>query len=299
MQLIDGHKIAGQIKDGIVGDILEMNQQDRDLSKAKAEAQHRPNLAIILVGGREDSHIYVNLKEKEAKKVGVDTHLYKCEENITEEEVVEMIRYLNNDPQVDGIFVQLPLPSHLDTDKIVATVDPAKDVDRFHPDNIKQLHNTGEEMDELILPPVFRVISAVLDHINYDITGASVAVLANADVFKDNLSVFLRKKGASSVRIIGPENPQWGETTSQADLLITAVGKPGIIDKSKIKQEAVVIDVGISRGEDGKVHGDVDQESAAEKAGYLTPVPGGVGPMTVAATLENVTRMYNSRIRKW
>lgn len=293
METIDGHKIADQIKDEVVKDILELNGQERDLKKAKAEAQHRPNLAIILIGGREDSHIYVNLKEKEAKKVGVDTHLYKCEEDITTEEVVEMIEYLNNDPEVDGIFVQLPLPDHLDTDKIVATIDPEKDVDGFHPANVEQLQN-ATQVDELILPPVFRVVSAALDHINYDLSGKTACVVANADIFKNNLAAYLQQKGAE-VSVAGIEDQDAKEKSSQADILITAVGRPGVISGDMIKEGAAIIDVGISRDEDGNIQGDINREEADEKDGHLTPVPGGVGPMTVAATLENVLRLYKSK----
>ncbi|MFW5888585.1 MAG: bifunctional 5,10-methylenetetrahydrofolate dehydrogenase/5,10-methenyltetrahydrofolate cyclohydrolase [Patescibacteria group bacterium] len=293
MQLVDGHKIADRIKNKVVKDILEINNQEPKL-EGKAEAMHRPNLAIILIGGREDSHIYVNLKEREAKKVGVDTHIYKCEEDITTEEVVEMIEYLNNDPEIDGIFVQLPLPAKLDTDKIISSIDPAKDVDRFHKENIQALQQAEENVEKLILPPVFRVISAVLDDINVPIKGKTVCIVANADIFKNTLATYLQKKGAK-VLVSGIGDKRLTEKSSQADILITAVGKPKIIKKEMIKQDAVVIDVGITRDENGNISGDVDSEDIRKKAGYLTPVPGGVGPMTVAATLENVLRLYKQK----
>jgi methylenetetrahydrofolate dehydrogenase (NADP+)/methenyltetrahydrofolate cyclohydrolase len=293
MKTIDGHQIAEQIKNKIVKNILEMNGQKPKL-EGKAEAMHRPNLAVILIGAREDSRIYVNLKEKEAKKVGIDTHIYKCEENITTEEVVEMIKYLNNDPEINGIFVQLPLPAGLDTDKIISSIDPDKDVDRFHKDNIKKLRQTEENVDDLVLPPVFRVISAVLDDINFPAKGKTACIVANADIFKDTLAAYLQKKGAK-VLVSGADDKNLAKKSSQADILITAVGKPRIIKKEMIKKDAVVIDVGITKDKNGNISGDVDSEDVREKAGYLTPVPGGVGPMTVAATLENVLRLYKQK----
>lgn len=295
MQIIDGHKIADRIKDKVVKDILELNKQSGDLNQAKADAPHRPDLAIILVNGREDSRIYVNLKEKEAQKAGIDTHLYKCEAGISTEEVVEMIKYLNDDPKIDGIFVQLPLPEDLDTDKIIGSIDFYKDVDGFHPQSLEQLQE-AEDVDSLVLPPAFQAIEESLKEVDIDPSGKKVCVVANADIFKDNLSLFLEKQGAE-VMASGPENDNLKDKTRQADIIITAVGRPGYLTGDMIKKDSALIDMGVTKEED-KVRGDVDKESVKDKASYLTPVPGGLGPITVAATLKNTLELYKRKIKK-
>ena len=172
MQIIDGKKLAEIIKDDLVKKIVKLGA--------------RPNLAIILVGKRQDSSLYVNLKEKEAKKVGIDTHLYKCPENITEKEVLDIIKHLNKDNLIDAILLQLPLPKNLNTDKIIKAIDPKKDVDGFHPENLKELTKTCNH--ENIVPPVFEVVLEMLKSINYRLEGKQVCVVANSDIFGKGLA---------------------------------------------------------------------------------------------------------------
>lgn len=295
MKLIDGHKIADRIKDKVVKDILELNKQSRDLEQSKADAPHRPDLAIILINGREDSRIYVNLKEKEAQKVGVDTHVYKCEPDISTEEVIEMIEHLNNDPKIDGIFVQLPLPDHLDTDKIVNTIDPQKDVDGFHEESLRQLKET-KDLNSIILPPAFQAVAEALKEAEVDLSDKKVCIVANARIFKDNLSLFLEKQGARTV-VSDAEDKELINKTREADIIVTAVGKPGYLQGGMIKKDAVLVDMGVIKKED-KVKGDVDKESVQDKASYLTPVPGGLGPITVAATLKNTLELYKRKLKE-
>lgn len=285
MQIIDGKKLAEKIKDKIVKDIIKLNggQPDRALA--------RPNLAIILIGEREDSKLYVSLKEKEAKKVGIDTHLYKCGENISEAELLEMIKCLNEDPMIDAILIQLPLPAAVDTETIIMAVDPAKDVDGFHPDNLEKLLKSCDFQG--LMPPVFAAVLEILKSINCGLKDRPVCIISNSDIFGKSLAHVLKCRGAKAEAVGAGEN-NLAEKTVKADILITAVGKPKFIKKEMIKDEAVIIDIGITK-QGGKVFGDVDIESVKSKAGYLTPVPGGVGPMTIATALRNTLEVYKKR----
>ncbi len=302
-KIIDGKKLADKIKDNLVKEIIKLGE--------------RPNLAIILVGDREDSSLYVGLKEKEAKKVGIDTHLYKCPENISEKEVLETINHLNKDELIDAILIQLPLPENLDTDKIIKAINPLKDVDGFHPDNLDALLKECEAAADpwglrarrprgsaAITPPVFAVVLEMLKSINYEIADKQVCVISNSDIFGKSLSKILECRGAK-VTVAHGDDKDLKNKTSKADILITAVGKPEFIKKDMVKKDAVVIDIGIttkntsaSSAQGKKVYGDVDFNDVKDIAGFITPVPGGVGPMTIAMAFKNVLELYK-RIHKY
>jgi len=283
MQIIDGKKLAEKIKDNLVKEIV--------VETCHGTSIRRPNLAIILVGERDDSSLYVGLKEKEAKKVGIDTHLYKCPENITEQEVLEIINHLNKDELIDAILVQLPLPENLDTNKIIKAIDPDKDVDGFHPDNLDKLLKSCDHKN--IVPPVFEVVLEMLKSINYELPDKQVCIAANSDIFGKSLAKVLECRGAKAVVARG-DDKDLKNKTSKADILITAAGNPGFIKKDMAKKDAVVIDIGITKkGE--KVCGDVDFKDVAEKASFITPVPGGVGPMTIAMAFKNTLELYKRR----
>ncbi len=286
MNIIDGKKLADKIKDKLVKEIVELNggKDSKDLNR-------RPNLAIILIGDRDDSNLYVNLKEKEAKRVGIDTHLYKCPKNISDQEVLDMVRCLNEDALIDGILVQLPLPDSLDTDAIMLAVDSKKDVDGFHPDNLEKLLKSCQS--ECIMPPVFGTVLEMLKSINFDVKDKNVCIAANSDIFGKSLGQILSCRGGK-IYITNLGDKDLSQKTKEADLLITAVGKPGFIKKDMIKKDVVVIDIGITK-QGKKVYGDVDFESVKEKAGYITPVPGGVGPMTIAMALKNTLDLYKRK----
>lgn len=286
MKIIDGKKLAEKIKDGLVKKILKLNGP-------------KPNLAIILVGRRQDSSLYVGLKEREAKKVGIDTHLYKCPENITEQEVLDIIEHLNKDELIDAILLQLPLPKNLDTDKIIKAIDPAKDVDGFHPDSLGKLLKSCNHKN--IVPPVFEVVLEMLKSINYELTGKEICIVANSDIFGKNLAKVLECKQAK-VEVVHGDDKDLKNKTSKADILITAVGKPEFIKKDMVKKDAVVIDVGITKKDASagsalkkKVYGDVDFKDVKDKVSYITPVPGGVGPMTIAMAFKNTLELYKRR----
>ncbi|MFH1822265.1 MAG: bifunctional 5,10-methylenetetrahydrofolate dehydrogenase/5,10-methenyltetrahydrofolate cyclohydrolase [Patescibacteria group bacterium] len=286
VKIINGHKLAEKIKDEIVKEIKTLNPNEPNCPTK------RPNLAIILIGDREDSLLYIDLKEEEAKKIGIDTHVYKCPKNITENEIYDIINCLNKDEQIDAILVQLPLPAGFDTDGIIQAISPEKDVDRFHPNNLSVLLSTCDHAH--VMPPVFSVILEILKSLNYDLNKKQVSIIYNSDIFGKSLAKVLTCRKAK-VSLCHPSDPKLIKISSQADVLITAVGKKQFIKKEMIKKDAVVIDIGITK--DGKkVFGDVDYEDVKEKAGYVTPVPSGVGPMTIAMLFKNTLELYKKRL---
>lgn len=285
-KLIDGKKLAEKIKDKIVKEIFSFNKSIYTIA--------RPNLAIILIGERPDSELYVSLKEREAKKVGIDTHLYRCAENISESEILEMIKCLNEDKNIDAILVQLPLPAGVDTDTIILALDPKKDVDGFQPDNLEKLLSGCDASD--LMPPVLATVLEMLDSIKYEIKDKQVCVISNSDIFGKSLAHVLICRGAKA-EIVKTDDKNLAERTSQADILITAAGKPKFIKKDMVKKDAVIIDIGISKIGD-KIVGDVDFDDVEDKVGYITPVPGGVGPMTIAMAFKNTLGIYKKRHSK-
>ncbi len=280
-KIINGKALAEKIKDNIVKEIIKLNGL-------------RPNLAIILIGEREDSELYVNLKEQQAKKVGIDTHLYKCPENISEQEILDIIDHLNKDKTIDAILMQLPLPEGFKTDAIIRAINPAKDVDRFHPDNLKILFKTCDHHH--VMPPIFEVVLEMLKSIDCQLQNKQICIVCNSDIFGKSLAKVLECQGAR-VEIVYTDNNDLVNKTKRADVLITAVGKPGFIKKDMIKKDAVIIDIGITK-KGKKVGGDVDFEDVKNKVSYITPVPGGVGPMTIAMAFRNTLELYKRKHRK-
>jgi len=283
VKIIDGSILAEKIKDKITQEIYALKGP-------------RPNLAIILIGERADSQLYVGLKEKEAKKVGIDTYLYKCPQSITEQELLKIIKCLNDDETIDAILVQLPLPKNLATatDAIIKAINPTKDVDGFHPVNLAKLAK-GCSADA-VMPPVFAVVLEMLDSINCLLKDKKICLMVNSDIFGNNLANVLQCRGAQ-VDIATVNDSDLISKTVSADILITAVGQPRFIKKEMIKQDAIIIDVGISQ-QDSKVIGDVDFVDAKDKASFITPVPGGVGPLTIAMAFKNTLEIYKRRRNK-
>jgi methylenetetrahydrofolate dehydrogenase (NADP+)/methenyltetrahydrofolate cyclohydrolase len=280
-KIIDGQALAEKIKDKIVEEIVKLGGA-------------RPSLAVILVGERPDSELYVSLKEKEAKKVGIDTHLYKCAENISEQELLDMIKCLNEDEAIDAILVQLPLPAGVDTDTVIRSLDPAKDIDGFHPDNLEKLLKSCDFQG--LMPPVFATVLKMLKSIYYEVKGKHACIIANAAIFGQSLARVLACRGAK-IALCHYGDKDLADKIAAADILITAVGKKEFIKKDMVKQGAVVIDIGITR-QDGKVVGDVDFDDVKDKVSFITPVPGGVGPMTIAMAFKNTLEIYKRRHRK-
>ncbi len=283
MKLIDGNKLAEKIKSRIVKDLIKINQGDVFCKK-------RPNLAIILVGGRSDSELYVDLKQKEAKKCGIDTHLYRFSESVSEKDLKKTIEFLNKDEKIDAILLQLPLPAGFNADEIVGTIKPEKDLDRFHQKNLKNFLASCNRKD--VMPPLFRVIFEICSSIKYEMAGKTVCVLSNSEIFGRSLKKVLKRAGAK-VSVFNPQKEGWKKLSRKADVLITAIGKKHFIKGENIKNGALVIDIGITK-KNRKVFGDVDLKSVKDKAGYITPVPGGVGPMTIAMALKSALEIYKN-----
>lgn len=256
-KIIDGKKIAEKIKDEIAIKIYKLKGP-------------RPNLAIILVGEREDSKLYVSLKEKEAKKVGIDIHTYKLDDDINESELLDLIDFLNQDELIDGILVQLPLAKKFNTDKVISKIKKEKDVDGFRKDH-----------PDYIISPVVASILKCLESISFK-KNQKVCILNNSKIFGDEIKKALK---VYDLKFLNRKD------LNKADLVISALGKPHFLKKEMIKKDAVVIDIGITKI-GNKVLGDADNISLLNHISYLTPVPKGIGPITIAYLFKNVLEIY-------
>lgn len=270
--IIDGNAIALAIRN--------------ELKEKVARLADKPGLAIILVGDDAGSHMYVNLKEKAAEEAGIHFEKDYYPATISQDVVLSKIAELNERQDIHGILVQFPLPKGFDENKIVAAIKPEKDVDGFHPENIRLL------MDEKprLIPGLALGIVRLVESTKPVLSGMNATVVAKGDVFANPLKQLLQQNGAS-VAVVSPDASDCTELLQRADIVVVAIGKPKFLKAEMIKEGAVIIDVGYNRM-NNKAVGDVDFESVKEKAGWITPVPGGVGPMTVAMLLNNVLRAY-------
>lgn len=287
-KIINGNELAEKIKDKLIKEIIGLKDNNIQKKDELALIKRRPNLAIILIGGREDSKLYVKLKEIEAKKIGIDTHTYRCPENTNEEEILEMIKYLNKDELIDAILVQLPLPKQFNTDKIIKTINPEKDVDRFHPENLKKFLETCNHKD--IMPPVIEVILEILKTTKCEMRNKHACIISNSKIFGKTIAKAL-KCIEIKTEVSSTDDPLLKNKSNSADILITAIGRPKFIKKDMVKKNAIIIDIGISK-KGKKIYGDVDFKNVKEKVKFITPVPGGVGPMTIAMLFKNTFKIY-------
>lgn len=282
MQKLDGKKTSNLILEEIT----------REVDKIKSKGGKIPHLAAVLVGEDGASVTYVNAKVKACEKVGFQSTLVKLPESTTESELLKKVGELNNDADIDGFIVQVPLPKHIDEQKIVEAILPEKDVDGFHPVNL------GKMLLDLpaMIPATPKGIMLLLEKNNIDIEGKNCVVIGRSNNVGTPVSVLLsrnKRPGNGTVTLTHSRTKNLPQVASQADILIVAIGKPGFVTGEFIKEGAVVVDVGIHRmpapeKKSGyKLKGDVVFEEAAAKASYLTPVPGGVGPMTIAGLLHN------------
>lgn len=276
MKNIDGKAIAQAIREEVKNDLRD--------------ALSLPGLGVLLVGNDEASSIYVKLKEKAAEDAGIRTDVRRVSEEISDDELVEIIRGWNADPSMHGILVQVPLPPGHDTDRLIAEIDPKKDVDGFHPENVE----ASKRGEGKIIPPVHEAVLRLIASTGIDPRNASATILANSDVFAEPLARLLQRAGFLTA-IMSPDSLA-GDILRSSEVIVTAVGRPGFLGADLISPGAVIIDIGTTRGDDGKVHGDVDAASLANMDVWLTPVPGGVGPMTVALLLKNVVRAMGGRM---
>lgn len=281
---IDGRKIAKKIEDDIAKKVLEL------ISLGK----RRPSLAIILVGGREDSKLYVSLKEKTARTVGVDTSLYLIDESEGEDSIIKTIEFLNNDESVDGILLQLPLPQKFNTNKILPLIKKEKDVDGFNISN-----------DKIFLSPVALAIKYSLEESKANLYDKKAFLFFNSEIFKNEINDFLKSLGvnlADSIsqnnleKILNGKNNQTDlqelqKKVKSVEIIISAMGRPEFIDKNFLQDNQIIIDIGIFK-KDKKVLGDLKFSDTLDFKGYITPVPGGIGPITVACLLKNVLQSF-------
>ncbi len=247
-------------------------------------------LAVIIVGNNSASRVYVNNKKKACEEVGIESFEYALPEETTQEELLELIDKLNNDSKVDGILCQLPLPSHIDEQAVINSIDPKKDVDAFHPENV------GHIMigDYTFLPCTPAGIMEMLKFYNIDVKGKKCVVIGRSNIVGKPMAMLLLKENGT-VEICHSRTENLKEETLTADILVAAVGKAYFVTEDMVKEGAVVIDVGMNRNDEGKLCGDVDFDNVKEKASFITPVPGGVGPMTITMLLENTVRAASQK----
>lgn len=279
MILLDGKKVSKDIKDNLKQEVLNIINENR----------RAPHLAIVLVGNVMASQIYVKNKIKACEYTGITATLIKKEETVTNEELVSLVKELNNDNEIDGIIVQLPLPKHIDEQLIINTISSSKDVDGFGIENKGKLFS-GLECFKSATP--FGIIK-LLEAYNIDITGMNAVVVGRSNIVGKPMSIMLLDKNAT-VTICHSRTKDLKKVTSQADLLVVAIGKAKFIKEDMVKENAIVIDVGMNRDEFG-LCGDVDFENVSKKASYITPVPGGVGPLTIAMLLTNTLLAYKRK----
>lgn len=247
-------------------------------------------LAVIIVGNNSASRVYVNNKKKACEEVGIESFEFALPEETTQEELLNLIDRLNNDDKVDGILCQLPLPSHIDEQAVINSIDPRKDVDAFHPENV------GHIMigDYTFLPCTPAGIMEMLRFYNIDVKGKKCVVIGRSNIVGKPMAMLLLKENGT-VEICHSRTENLKEETLTADILVAAVGIAYFVKEDMVKDGAVVIDVGMNRNEEGKLCGDVDFEKVKEKASFITPVPGGVGPMTITMLLENTVRAASQK----
>ncbi len=271
MQLIDGKLISSQIKDELKDKVAELNKQGKEVT-----------LAVIQVGDDPASSVYVRNKKNACAYIGINSLAYELPESTSEEELLSIINDLNFDNNVNGILVQLPLPKHIDEDKVINAISPNKDVDGFHPQNVGAL-SIGKKGFVSCTPSG---VIQLLKRSNIDIEGKECVVLGRSNIVGKPMSMLLLRENGT-VTICHSRTKDLKEVTKRADILIVAIGKPKFITKEYVKEGAVVIDVGIHRNEDNKLCGDVDFEDVKDVVSAITPVPGGVGPMTIAMLMNN------------
>ena len=279
-KIIDGKLIADQMKKEIAAEVAEMI--DKGIPA--------PHLAAILVGDDGASQTYVSSKEKACHSVGIVSSVYRLSEKTSEKELLDTVEFLNKDPEVDGYIIQLPLPKHIDENKVIQAIDPAKDVDGF------TSVNTGRMQIGLpcFLPATPYGIMQLIKRSGIETVGKNVVVLGRSNIVGTPMAVLMSRKGVdSTVTMCHSRTQNMADITRNADILIVAIGKPGFVTADMVKPGAVVIDVGIHRIEDAsspkgyKITGDVDYDEVYKVASKITPVPGGVGPMTIVSLLRN------------
>lgn len=282
MQLLDGKKVSEDIKNEIAAEVQKMREKGEKV----------PHLAAIIVGNDGASLTYVGSKVKACERVGFESTLVKMPSTTSEKELLKKIEELNQDKNIDGFIVQLPLPPQIDTQEVLMAIDPSKDVDGFHPENFGKM---ALDMSTFIPATPFGILE-LLERYNVQTQGKHTVVIGRSHIVGRPMSILMGRKGFpgnSTVTLTHSHTKNLNQITSQADIVISALGVPNFLKAEMIKDDAVIIDVGITRVEDPttekgyRIVGDVDFENVSKKSSHITPVPGGVGPMTIAMLLKN------------
>ncbi|MBX5319684.1 bifunctional methylenetetrahydrofolate dehydrogenase/methenyltetrahydrofolate cyclohydrolase FolD [Staphylococcus caprae] len=270
-KILDGKQIAKEYRQSLQQQVEELNKQG-----------YTPKLSVILVGNDGASQSYVKAKKKAAEKIGMISEIVHLDETTSEEDVLKELERLNNDDSVSGILVQVPLPKQVSEQKVLESINPDKDVDGFHPSNIGKLY-----IDEQTFVPCTPLgIMEILKHADIDLEGKHAVVIGRSHIVGQPVSKLLLQANAT-VTVLHSRTKDMSKHLKDADVIVSAVGKPGLVSKDLVKEGAVIIDVGNTPDENGKLKGDVDYEEVKEIAGAITPVPGGVGPLTITMVLNN------------
>ena len=280
VKIIDGKKISLEIK-------AELKVK---IEKLVENGKRRPGLAVIIVGENPASKVYVNSKVRTCETLGIYSEKYSLDVNVTEVELLKLIEQLNNKEEIDGILVQLPLPNHVDENKVIEAIKPVKDVDGFHPINLGKLI-IGESMFKSCTP---YGIMELLKRSEIDLNGKDVVIIGRSNIVGKPLALMMTNKNAT-VTLCHSRTKDLSKKTLNADIIVVAVGKENFLIEEMVKEGSVVIDVGINRNSLGKLCGDVDFKNVSKKTSLITPVPGGVGPMTIVMLMKNTVK---SRIEK-
>jgi methylenetetrahydrofolate dehydrogenase (NADP+)/methenyltetrahydrofolate cyclohydrolase len=280
--ILDGKSLSRRIREAL----------KKEIEGLRASGLRPPALAVLLVGDNPASHVYVKNKRNACQKVGIKSLLYHLPKNITTQELLELIAELNSREDVDGILVQLPLPEHIDQQEVIRSISPEKDVDGFHPENLGKLMAF---LEDGFIPCTPMGIDILLRNYGIELRGKEVVVVGAGFIVGRPLSILMLWREAT-VSVCHIRTRDIGEHTRRADVLISATGVPHLIKEDMVKEGAVVVDVGISKVE-GKIVGDVDFDRVKDRVSAITPVPGGVGPMTVSALLMNTLKSFKRRER--
>ncbi len=270
--LINGKEVSLSVRERIKNEV----------ARFASEHNKAPGLAVVIVGNDPASEVYVRNKHKACLEVGMYSEVHTLPEETTEEELLGLVDKLNADEKINGILVQLPLPKHLDSEKVILRINPEKDVDAFHPQNVGKIMIGNYSF----LPCTPAGVMELLKYYNIDVCGKHCVIIGRSNIVGKPQSMLMLKENAT-VTICHSRTANLREITKRADILVAAVGKPDFVTPDMVKEGAVVVDVGINRNADGKLCGDVDFAAVEPIASYITPVPGGVGPMTITMLLQN------------
>jgi len=280
MQIIDGKSLASKIQANVSTEVEALKQEKNIV----------PGLAVILIGDDPASHAYVKMKAKACEKVGFYSITHNMPDTISQDEIIATIEMMNTNPRIDGILVQLPLPKHIDTDKILEVINPKKDVDGFHAYNVGRLVTN---LDSFVACTPLGVMK-MFEEYNIDLKGKNICIVGASNIVGKPMASLLLNANAT-VTITHIFTKDLKSHTIKSDIIVVGVGVPGLIKEDMVKEGAIIIDIGINRIKNGSLVGDVDYKNVSKKCSYITPVPGGVGPMTIAMLLTNTLKAAKGR----